>query len=232
VSANRCLLLAGGPHPYEQSVPPLVALLREAGLDPVVEYDIEGGLQRLVAEQMPLLIAHCLRWSMTQDAKYEPLRAQHAFFLSDKGKQAIRDHAAAGRGIFGIHTGPINFDTFPEWGSILGVGWVWGKSFHPPISGVSVEVDQAAHPIARGIPSFSVVDELYCNLHAEPWMKPFMRATTAGVDGAQVAGLAGETNGARRAYCSFGHDGSSFAEPAHARLLGRAARWTAGLPLN
>ncbi len=232
MSEARCLLLAGGPHPYDQSTPVLEKLLRDAGLEPDVEYDIEAGLARLDNGGYALLVAHSLRWSMTQDAKYEPLRAEHAFSLSEAGRQAIRGHVAAKRGILGIHTGPINFDDWPEWGAMLGVAWVWGRSFHPPIASVQVEVDPAAHPIAAGVPSFTVVDELYCGLEVAPWMKPFMRGTTPGADGWQPAGLAGEHDGARRAYCSFGHDGTSFAEPSHARLVGRAARWTAGLPLN
>jgi type 1 glutamine amidotransferase len=223
-------MLAGGPnHPFEETVPALVRVLRDHGIETEVFHDLEAGLARLAQGGFDLLTAHCLRWTMVQHEKYAPIRDEWAFSLSESGRAAARRHVAAGKGVFGIHTAPISFDTWPGWTDILGVGWVWGKSHHPPLGLVAVRMTERDSPIAKGLPEFALTDELYCELAVAPWMQPFMAAHTADDATWRPAGFAGEDGGSRRVYCSFGHDGASITQPTHQALLGRAARWAAGL---
>ena len=45
-----------------------------------------------------------------------------------------------------------------------GVGWVLGKSSHPPYGRFAVDVNNAKHPGAQGISDFMTSDELYMKI--------------------------------------------------------------------
>ena len=130
----RNLVLAGGVyHPVDETGAPLVGILRDAGMDFERDPDVEDGLSRLARGEFACLTVACVRWTMTQSEKYAPFRAEWALSLSAPGRAAIRDYVASGRGLLAIHGAPISFDDWPEWPQVLlGVGWRWGVSHHPP----------------------------------------------------------------------------------------------------
>ena len=221
----RNLILAGGVyHPAEQSGLPLVEILRDAGLDSEVEVDIERGLRRLAAGEFQRLTVACLRFTMVQNEKYAPFRAQWALSLSDTGRATIRAYIASGKGLLGLHTAPISFDDWAEWPALLGVGWRWGQSFHPPLADAEAQA-MTDHPITQGMAGFHVADEIYSDLVIAPWMAPLVHARHTEADAWRPIVFAGEDQGCRRAYCGFGHDAASFAEAGHRALIVRAARW-------
>jgi type 1 glutamine amidotransferase len=223
---GRNLILAGGyGHPVEETGAPLVPILKAAGLESVATGDIEGGLERLAAGEFDRLTVACLRFSMTQNEKYAPFRAEWGFSLSERGRGIIRDHVASGRGLLAIHGAPISFDTWPEWSDLLGVGWRWGISTHPPFGAAEMR-PRADHPITRGMKPFQVEDEIYTGLSVEPWMTPVAEGRTPDTPWQPVV-YAGEKDGARRAWCGFGHCAASFANPEHAAMIVRAAKWVA-----
>jgi len=226
------LIITGGPsHPFEETAPQLAELLGECGFDSDVSFDIEGSLARFADGGYDLLTVHCLRWSMTQHEKYEPLRAQWAFSLSEKSRRTIAGHVARGGGLFGIHTAPISFDDWPEWADLLGVAWRWNTSYHPPLGPLQVRSRSALEPLGLDC-AFTVVDEFYSNLEIKPWMKPFMEALhPEGGDWRPIA-VAGEQNGARRVFCGLGHEAASFAQADNRRLICRAARWLTRQPVS
>jgi len=226
----RNLILAGGVyHPPEECGAPLVAILAGAGLDSEVVCDVEDGLARLAAGEFDRLTIACLRWSMTQNEKYAPHRAEWALSLSDAGRAAIRDYVASGRGLLAIHTAPISFDDWAEWPALLGVSWRWGVSHHPPLAPATAR-PLADHPVTRGMAPFTVADEIYSALDVQPWMTPLVEARHADMAEWRPVVFAGETGGCRRAWCGLGHDSTSLANPEHQALIRRAARWVARDP--
>jgi hypothetical protein len=225
---TRNLVLAGGVyHPVEETGMPLVGILRDADLDSEVTADVEGGLARLARGEFERLTVACLRWTMTQNEKYEPFRSEWALSLSEAGRASIRDYVASGRGLLAIHTAPISFDDWPEWPKLLGIGWRWGVSHHPPYAPAQMR-RIAEHPITAGMQPFAVVDEIYSALDVEPWMQPIAEARHADMLEWQPVVFAGEHAGCRRAYCGFGHDAASLSHPEHRAMIVRAARWVAG----
>lgn len=224
----RNLILAGGVyHPAEATGAPLVDILAEAGLDSVVERDVERGLGRLARGEFERLTVACLRFTMVQNEKYAPFRAEWALSLSPAGRAAIRGYLAGGRGLLALHTAPISFDDWPEWPALLGVGWRWGQSHHPPLAQAQARAC-AVHPITRGLAPFAVDDEIYADLVVAPWMTPLVEARHAADEAWRPVVFAGEDGGARRAYCGFGHDAASLNEPEHRAMIVRAARWVGG----
>ena len=223
----RNLILAGGVfHPPEESGPPLASLLEEIGWDSDVIADVEAGLKQLAAGAFDRLTMACLRFTMTQNEKYAPFRAEWALSLSSEGRAALEGWAAAGNGILGIHTAPICFDDWPRWGEILGVSWRWGVSHHPPLGPVSVRIG-AAHPVTRGMEDFATEDEVYTALEVQPWMQPLYEARAEPDGEWQPAAFAGEHGGARRAWCGIGHNAVSLNNPVNRRIIQNAARWAA-----
>jgi uncharacterized protein len=223
----RNLILAGGVyHPPEESGPALAAMLSEIGWESDIVVDVEAGLKRLAAGEFDRLTVACLRFTMTQHEKYAPFRAEWAMSLSQAGRAALTRWVGAGNGILGIHTAPICFDDWEEWGEMLGVYWRWGTSHHPPLGPVSVR-PAGAHPIVADARTFDVTDEVYSALKVQPWMTPLFEAQAEGMADWRTVGLAGEHGGARRAWCGLGHDAASLSQSENRRIIQNAARWVA-----
>jgi type 1 glutamine amidotransferase len=226
----RNLILAGGIfHPFDDTAPQLSHLLGPAGFESEISFDIEAGLERLAHEKFQLLTVHCLRWTMTQHAKYEPYRAQWALSLSPAGRRAIEQHLAAGGGLLGLHTASICFDDWPAWGNLLGAAWRWERSHHPPMDRIDVR-PAGRHPIIAGLAPFAVVDELYQELELSPDIEVIAEGRLVGTDSWKPVGMVKQTGRGRSVYLSLGHDVASLDEPQHAKLIARAARWAAGVP--
>jgi len=231
MSVARNLLLTGGiVHPFETAAPALDGVLRRHGIESVVTMDIEGGLAELALGGFDLLTIYALRWSMGDD-KYAPHRAQWALSLSEVGKSAILAHLSSGHGLFGVHTASICFDDWPEWKSLLGGAWVWGRSGHPPLGPVDVHVVEPQHPLVQGAGDFTLTDEVYGDLTLEPDIVPLMQAAAVGGDRAMHPVLWERRVGAGRVvYDALGHDASSIEHAVHARIIARCALWALGRP--
>ena len=223
----RNLILAGGPyHPVAETGVPLAAILREAGMDSEVTADVEAGLARLARGEFERLTVACVRWTLTQSERYAPFRAEWALSLSPAGRAAVGDYVASGRGLLALHGAPISFDDWPDWPKLLGVGWRWGVSHHPPCAPAELR-SAAEHPITAGLQPFTVRDEIYSALDVEPWMRPLAEARHPEMQEWRPVVFAGERDGCRRAWCGFGHDAASLSNPAHRALIVRAGRWVA-----
>lgn len=223
--APDTLILAGGLyHPAEESGPALAEILAGIGWRGETVEDVEAGLARLAAGEFNRLVVACLAFTMRQHEKYAPHRQRFALSLSEAGRAAIRGYLATGRGLLAIHTAPICFDDWPEWPRLLGMGWNWGVSHHPPLAPLTARAVNG-HPICRDLPDFAVSDEIYSALEAAPWMTPFLEARHADMAEWRPVGQAGEQGGSRRAWCGLGHDRASLMEPTHRRLIQRAAQW-------
>lgn len=231
MTAPRALVITGGIfHDFAATGPMVAGILRGAGLSAEVVAGMGPGMARLMADPTDLLVVHALAWSMTQNAKYAPYRSDFAWRMPHEARAAIGAHLARGGGLLGLHTAAICFDDWPEWGALLGAAWVWGRSHHPPPGPVTVEIAAAAHPATAGAEGFALTDELYCDLALAPDAAVLATGRAAGVAAPQPVLTAREgAGGGRAVWSALGHDAASFAHPAHASLLARAARWAARL---
>jgi type 1 glutamine amidotransferase len=146
--------------------------------------------------------------------------------LSPEGRAALERHVTQGGGLLGMHTASICFDTWPEWGQLLGAQWHWGRSHHPDIGDIHVDVASDAHPIVDGIQGFDIYDEIYHHLDSDGSAPGLLSAEAE--EGSQPLMWARQVGAGRAVYDSLGHDVSSLENPTHARIIRRAALWTLG----
>jgi type 1 glutamine amidotransferase len=225
----RALIVTGGIfHDFAVTGPRVADILRGAGFAAEVVPGMGPGLARFMAAPPDLLVIHALAWSMMQDEKYVPYRTDFAWTMPAGARAAVSAHLAGGKGLLGLHTAAICFDDWPEWGSLLGAAWVWGRSHHPAPCPVRVTVADPAHPVTAGTGGFTLPDELYCDLALAPDATVLATGRAGAVAAPQpVLTVREGAGGGRAVWSALGHDAASFAHPAHAALLARAARWAA-----
>ena len=224
--AENLILTGGIFHPFEEASVALAEILDEVGIHSTITQDIEQGLKDIAAlGRYDLLTVYALRWRMIQHEKYVPYRDEWQFSLSRDGQDAIRSFVERGGGLLGLHTASICFDDWPEWGSILGGAWDWGRSFHPDLGPLEVKVAPNAHPITAGIDDFIIEDEIYHYLSLESDIEPLLSAQATPEDGPQPLCWARDYGRGRVVYDSLAHDATSVRHPAHQHILKRSALW-------
>ena len=114
-----------------------------------------------------------------------------------------------------MHTAVICFDTTPSWLEVLGGGWRWDVSHHPPRGPLRIE--------PTGAPAFDLVDESYH--HMFPVADAEVRATCALGEGPQPVAWTRRWGAGRVAVDALGHDRQSLENPGHARLIGALTDW-------
>jgi type 1 glutamine amidotransferase len=200
-------------------------VLSRHGIESTVTEDFDAGLADLARGRFDLLTIYALRWSMKEE-KYAPHRSRFALTLSSRARDAIIAHVRRGGGLLGLHTASICFDDWPEWRSILGGTWVWGRSGHPPPGPVDVRIMKPDHALVRNLPDFTLNDEVYGDLALEPDVMPLMQAMALGADaGWQPVLWERRVGRGRVVYGALGHDAASIEHPVHSRIVARSALW-------
>ena len=219
------LIISGGIyHPFDETSAALAELLQPLGVASTITEDIEGALADLSSYDMVTM--NCLRWRMIQHEKYIPFRDEWAMELSQAGRDALTNFVNGGGALLGLHTASICFDTWPGWKDLLGVMWAWGRSHHPDIGTIHVDVAADAHPIMAGVQPFEVHDEIYHHLAPADDAPGLLFAEAD--EGVQPLMWARQVGQGRAVYDSLGHGAESVNHPSHARILQRSALWLLG----
>ena len=202
---NEVLLLTGGRgHPPAASAASFDAILGDVDLRVDASADLEAGLRRLDPERHALLAVNALHHTASLD-RPDDEAAAHGCTLSAAGRAAIAEWHDAGHPILSLHTGIICFDDWPWWADVLGGRWVWGRSNHPPIGTVDVDLDGGG---------FSVTDECYQDLDVAPDVEVIARAA-----GGHPLAWVRTTGPGAVGVDLLGHDARSLDHPGHRRLL-------------
>jgi type 1 glutamine amidotransferase len=224
------LVLSGGPlHDFAASTAVLVDALDGVGVRSTVCEDPRAGLRELVERpgSWDLVTVNALAWRAEAE-RHAPLRDEWAFTLHDEESQALDRHVRGGGGLLACHAAVICFDAEPRWAACIGATWNWDRSMHPPLGEVHVEPTAAgaAHPITRGLDSFSTVDEVYGFLDVAPDVEALMTSSHGGV--AHPVLWARAVGRGRVVTDLLGHDAPAMGQPVHRELLARAAVWSTG----
>lgn len=223
---TRVVVLAGGSphaHDFEVSGRALVDLIEGRGydVDLVVHPDDAAAL---LGEGVDALVVNALWWQMLGEA-YEPWRATYGYSPPERTRAALASFVIDGGGLLAVHTAPICFDDWPEWGDLVGGAWEWGVSSHPPsntVTGVVV----GSHPVVDGLPErFTIVDEVYGDMKIDRSVDVLVVAKRHADDDDQPVVWAHGFGAGRVVFDCFGHDAASIRQSDNARLLGQAIDW-------
>ncbi len=218
----RAIVLSGGyAHPFAQTSAAVAELVAAFGLDPQVHETVADALRALPGAR--LLVVNALWWSMRQDPKYAPHRSAHARDLADADLAAFVRHVEAGGSLLAMHTATICWDTQPGWRALIGGGWAWGRSHHPPLGPVSIGLSPAGRALSGGPPAFGLVDEAYHALDPAVDCRILAYATVGGPP--QPVAWTRLQGSGRVAVDALGHDVRSLREPGHEALLRGTIEW-------
>jgi type 1 glutamine amidotransferase len=223
--SNKAVLFSGGyNHPFADSSPVLASHAAAAGWQVRIEEDFDAMLEQLA--DCKLLLVNALYWTMVQDQKYAADRARWAFAMSDAQFAAIDRFVSDGGRLFVLHVGTICWDSQPLWREIMGGGWQWGRSFHPPFGRIDVDLTTEGSAMSHGAGRFVLEDEAYH--HLDPAPDCIVLATCSIDEGAQPVAWVRRYGTGRVAVDALGHNGRSLSQPGHAALIGGMLRWLAG----
>lgn len=212
-------LISGGySHPFEETGAALKEIAQDCGCL-IDEYDSIA--DPLDLTNIDMLIINGLWWSMTQDEKYAADRGAWAFELSDAQMDEIERFVQDGGSLYAVHTSVICFDTQPRWKALLGGGWTWGSSHHPPYGPIDVSITDTGRACDLG--PFSVNDEAYHAL--EPAADTAVLATSDTGDGAQPVAWLRKVGDGLVAVNALGHDAASIYTPGHKKLIEQQMYW-------
>jgi type 1 glutamine amidotransferase len=221
------IAIAGGIyHDFEATTAVLMRRIETLGLKTYVFNEPEEALKALAAApECLMLTVNALRFTMEQNEKYAPFRAEWALSLSTEGRRILTEFVRDGGALLGLHTASICFDDWPDWRCILGAQWRWGTSHHPAAGRVCVEVIDANEPLTASAHPFEVFDEVYHNLDVEPTARPLLRARMYESEKFQPVMWSHRYGRGRVIYDSLGHGLDSVNEPTHQMILTRAIAW-------
>ena len=223
----RVVLLAGGsPHSHDfgTSGAALRDVLGEDGHEVQWVRHPDDLVDALANDTVDALVVAALWWQMLGEA-YAPWRDEFSFTTTTAVRELIDTFVANGGGLLAVHTAPVCFDDWPEWGDIVGGAWQWDISWHPPQGEVHADII-AAHPVVEGLPAqIELVDEVYGGLRLADTITPLAVATRGADDEPQPVVWAHHYGEGRVVYDGFGHDAASMANPHNATILRQGLRW-------
>lgn len=217
-------LCAGWQHPWSATAPFWDGLFQDLRISCSHHEDLDSGCEALAKEDHDLLVVSTLRWTMANNERYAPQRAQWAYDIPPTSRQAITRHLQRGGALLAIHAASISFDTWPEWEEMVGGRWIWGQSSHPPYGKVQTRIIQQDHPMTRGVADFQSMDEVYGHLRRSSASKVLAESCAEGGEWMPTV-WCHEWQGARVCYDALGHNMASYSSPEHRRLLMQAVRW-------
>ncbi|MFV0643238.1 MAG: ThuA domain-containing protein [Sphingomonadaceae bacterium] len=215
--APGCILLSGGySHPFEETGDELASAIARKGWNVSRFPGVCEALESLT-EQTDLLVVNALYWTMAQHEKYAADREEWTFELSGPYLQKMQDFVAAGGALLVLHTSVICFDTQPGWINLIGGGWHWGRSYHPPLGKADIRLTPEGQSVSSGPATFSLQDEVYHALNPSPDCT-ILAEGNAG-EGFQPVVWVRPVGKGLVAVNSLGHDGHSLRVAGHRALI-------------
>ncbi|KJL26082.1 Trehalose utilization [Microbacterium oxydans] len=217
-------------HPYAETSPLLAELVRTAGFSPRIETDVDAALRGL-DPGVRLLVVNAgdpegPDAGDAPDAQAPTVPREHRFEHAVAGDLALGAALDRGIGLLAVHSAAASLRDYPSYERALGGRWVRGTSWHPHFDEAQVRLDPR-HPLATGMPDFTVDDERYTDLRVHGDIDRLAFHEHDGVQHPLV--WTREVGPSRVVYDALGHDSRSYASTGHRELLGRTLQWLGGV---
>lgn len=214
----------GYNHPFAESSAALAAIAHRSSLNVRITQSL-GEAMAAARDNRAILAVNALRWSMTQFERYDADRPEWAGALADADLAAMSAYVSGGGALLAMHTAVICWDNQPGWKRLLGGGWTWHQSYHPPLGEIDVSLTPLGTATSTGPEHFRLVDEAYHHLDPEADCEIFAHADSG--DGPQPVIWRRRLGEGRIVVDALGHDGRSLSAPGHEALLAALIEWLA-----
>ncbi len=156
--------------------------------------------------------------------------------ISEKRQKNLLALLDRGVGVVALHHSLANFQDWPEYAKIIGArfftkpGEIDGQQYK--VSGwkegveIKVHVEDADHPITKGLKDFVVKDETYINQWHDPSAKLLLSTDEKTND--KPLAWAKTYGRTRTAAMQLGHGPEIYTDPSYRQFVAQAIRWVAG----
>ena len=227
---RNVMLIGGIHHPFEKTADELAGVLAEQGVTSFITEDVDEAVDAL--DGAALFTLNALRWRMLNHEKYLPHMDRWAYELPSCHGQALMDFADRGGGLLGLHTASICFDNWPEYRHLLGGGWAWERTFHPPLGCAEIRpapyhaegLEASTQSLTAGMAGFHLCDEIYHCLDIAADSRIILEGRLPHGPWQPIS-WAREQGAGRVIYHGLGHDAASLRNAHHRAFLARCYRW-------
>ena len=210
---TKALVITGPNHAFDKSAPIIHEALRRGGVDATLTDDNAVLASRDLSQYDVLVYGT----GFTRGERLADGGRRYHRVLTPEQEEGLYGFVRAGKGLVGIHGTAWWVDGEPA--KLLGGHANW----HPPGLQFTVKVEDAEHPIMRGISDFTVDDEIYMSAW-DPWIKVLASASWS--DRSHPMAWTHKYGDGRVFFTTLGHGPNTFEVPEVQRMLANAAQWT------
>jgi type 1 glutamine amidotransferase len=146
-------------------------------------------------------------------------------------EKAFLDFIRGGGGFVVFHAAAATFHGWPEFQELIGTTWAKGKTGHGRVHEFEVKIDDAEHPITKGMKGFTMADELWHRVGRTGELKVLCSAMSAkdkgGSGQVEPAAHWREFGKGRCFHFILGHDARTIQNEGWQTLMLRGTEWAA-----
>lgn len=219
----RVLIFSGlNNHDWKSTTPVLEQMLKACPRFGVV--DITGTPGTMDAAAFGKYDVIVSNWTPYPDTKRQ---------WPETTEKAFLDFVKNGGGFVVVHAAACTFQVWPEFQQIIALTWKEGHTSHTQYSPLKVDVEDAGHPITRGMAPFWTKDELYQKMvqmnpgELHVVCKAFSAPEKSGTGQYEPVLVTTQAGKGRGVNLVLGHDAAAMQNMGFQTLLLRAAEWAA-----
>lgn len=146
---------------------------------------------------------------------------------SAAAKAGLLNYVKSGGNVVAQHFACSAFQDWDEYGVLLGRVWKKGTGGHGPYGEFAVKIDNADHPITKGLKDFKTEDELYAKLTGDAEIEVLVTAYSDWSKKVEPLVFVKSYGKGRVVHNVLGHGLDSKQNPSYQRLLCRGVEWAA-----
>jgi len=139
--------------------------------------------------------------------------------MTNEEEQALTDFVAGGKDLLAVHSATVVNEKNTKYIDLIGGRFI----HHSPYYEFQVKIEDAEHPVTKGLQDFSISDELYV-LDRDPEGADIL-ATAFWEDKLQPMVYAKQYGKGKMLYNALGHNEISFSNPAFRQLIVQGIEW-------
>lgn len=145
----------------------------------------------------------------------------------EAGKAGLLNYVRNGGNVVALHFACSSFQTWKEYGDMLGRVWVKGVGGHGPYGEFAVKIKDADHPVTKGLKDFKTEDELYAKLSGDAEIQVLATADSQWSGKTEPIVFVKSYGKGRVLQNVLGHGMDAKQNPAYKQLLRRSVEWAA-----